>query len=177
VRPSRAKQKTGWTRRELAKLTGISMRTIRLYLEKHVLPRPPFRGPATRFQRQHLLWLLAIRRLRATEKLELAAIRTRLQTLSAPDIEAFATRDLPPGVLTNALGVQSVARPSATTPPTDRAGVSLDATAPARDGGNALAVPRWARVELALGLELHVREDASAHVLDLVRRIRALSSR
>jgi hypothetical protein len=123
--------------------------------------------------------LLAIRRLRAMERLELSTIRTRLHALSAPDLEAFATRDLPPGVLTHALGLSSSAPAAATattTTTTTTTTTSGRASAPgdARESMNALAVPRWARVELALGLELHVREDASAQVLDLARRIRAL---
>src|SRR5450432_1399245 len=62
VRPSRAKPKTGWTLGELAGLGGIAARTIRAYLRQGVLPRPPFMGSATRYQRRQLVWLLAIRR-------------------------------------------------------------------------------------------------------------------
>jgi len=36
VRPSRAKPKTGWSLRELANLSGVAGRTIRLYLQRGV---------------------------------------------------------------------------------------------------------------------------------------------
>jgi hypothetical protein len=78
VRPSRAKAKAGWTLHDLAAFSGTTVRTIRLYLQRGVLPRPRFMASATRYQRRHLVCLLAIRRLRATENLTLAAIRTRL---------------------------------------------------------------------------------------------------
>src|SRR5690349_2160228 len=77
VRPSRARAKTGWSLSELAALTGVAPRTLRLYLQRGVLPRPPFAGTATRYQRRELLWLLATRRLLETEKLSLAEIRAR----------------------------------------------------------------------------------------------------
>lgn len=35
-------------------------------------------------------------------------------------------------------------------------------------------IVRWKRVELALGLELHVRDDASADVQELALRVRAM---
>src|SRR5687768_15865926 len=78
VRPSRAAPKAGWSLRQLAQLGGIAPRTLRVYLQRGVLPRPPFRGSATRYERRQVLWLCAIRHLLGTERLTLAAIRTRL---------------------------------------------------------------------------------------------------
>jgi DNA-binding transcriptional MerR regulator len=156
VRRSRARPKVGWSLRELARLTGISPRTLRLYLQKQVLPRAPFSGSATRYQRRHLLSLLAIRRLRTREGLDLAAIRTRLAALPAPELETFATEDIPQGPLAEALGLRPAPPPR-------------NEPAPVMP-----RVPRWARLELALGLELHVRDDASGQVLELVRRVREL---
>ena len=164
VRRSRAKPKTGWSLRELARLCGIGARTIRLYLQRDMLPRPPFKASATRYHRPQLLWLLAIRRLRTTEKLKLATIRTRLQALSTPELEAFATENLPAGPLADALGIPSASPPAAVTP----------AALSGSGGPSSPHAPRWVRFELALGLELHVRDDASAPVLDLARRLREL---
>jgi hypothetical protein len=146
------------------------MRCIRLYLELRVLPRPPFKGSATRYQRGHLLALLAIRRLRAAERLELAAIRARLQGMSAKELEAFATQSLPAGPLSSALGLQSAT--AAAVPATTEARPGT-----ARGGANALGSPQWARLELALGLELHVRADASTEVMELAQRVRELCAR
>jgi DNA-binding transcriptional MerR regulator len=124
-------------------------------------------GSATRYQPRHLVWLLAIRRLRTTERLTIATIRTRLQALSAPELEAFATENLPAGQIAAALGVRSATPPAAPMP--------LVTTA-ASGALSSPHVPRWSRLELALGLELHVRDDASPRVLDLARRLRELSA-
>jgi DNA-binding transcriptional MerR regulator len=156
VRPSRATPKSGWSLRVLAALSGVAKRTIQNYLQRNVMGRPRFMGPATRYQRAHLVSLLAIRRLRATEKLALDAIRTRLASFSELNLEAFATQDVPAGALADALGIA--------TPPN---AIEIR-TRPA------LNLPRWARVDLALGLELHVCDDASARVVDLARRIQHL---
>lgn len=155
VRPSRAKPKTGWSRRDLARLTGVSMRTIRLYLQRRVLPSAPFRGSATRYQREHLIALLAIQRLRAQHGRDLDALRARVAALAPAELEALAVEGLTPGPLADALGVQPQPHPAASAPTT-----SLRSN-----------LPKWHRLELALGLELHVRDDASPQVMDLARRV------
>jgi DNA-binding transcriptional MerR regulator len=160
VRPSRATPKIGWSLRELAGLSGVAVRTIRMYLQRGVLPPPPFMGSATRYQRQHLVRLLAIRRLRVDEKLTLDAIRTRLAALSSEQLETLATANLPAGPLFAALG--NVTAPPATARPV-RPSISPH-------------LPRWVRIELALGLELHVRNDASVEVIELARRLRETCS-
>lgn len=169
VRRSRAKPKTGWSLRELAQLSGVAGRTIRLYLQRGVLPRPRFMGPATRYQSEHLVWLLAIRRLRTVERLPLSAIGSRLRALTPADLKIFATENLPAGKIADVLGIQPAPLAQFTLP----AGHAL----PPREESSALSslqVPQWGRIELALGLELHVRDDASARVIDLARRLREL---
>jgi len=169
VRPSRAKKKTGWSLSELAQLTGIAARTIRLYLERGVLPRPPFEGSATRYQRRHLLWLCTIRRLRESEDFTLATIRTRLNALAAPELEAFAACGLPAGKLADALGIPAV---ESHEPPLPVAPLATPADPP-----DTPDTARWMRFELALGLELHVRDDASPQVLELARGVRQWCAR
>lgn len=126
------------------------------------MPRSAFRAAATRYDRSQLLWLLALRRLRETERLPLADVRSRLSALSPGELEALATQGLAPGPLADALGL--------------RAGTPPDAAPPLLASGEALGapLPRWSRIELALGLELHVRDDASPTTLELARRIHAL---
>jgi DNA-binding transcriptional MerR regulator len=169
VRRSRAKPKTGWSLQQLAQLTSSNARTVRSYLQHGVLPRPAFRGSATRYQRPQLLGLLAILRLRRQEKLSLNAIRKRLTALAASELEAFATEALPAGAVRQALGLAPVpvqdafaALPPQGAPPSSDADVL------------SLHMRRWGRIELALGLELHVRDDSSPEVLGLARRLRAL---
>ncbi len=71
IRRSRAKPTEGWTLVDFARLAGVQPRTVRHYLEVGVLPRAPFRGTATRYGRDHLLVVLALRRLQSTENLTL----------------------------------------------------------------------------------------------------------
>ena len=75
IRLKRPKPKTGWVMAELAALTGLRPRTIRYYVDHGVLERPEFRGTATRYQRTHLLRLLAIQRLRREGVPNLAVIK------------------------------------------------------------------------------------------------------
>jgi hypothetical protein len=119
-------------------------------------------GSATRYERRHLVWLLAIRRLRTTEKSTLAAIRTRLQALSEPELEALAAEGPLSRAVAGALGVEA---------PSNSSKEPHGVTTLGPDGLGQ-QVPRWARIELALGLELHVRDDISPATYDLVRRIR-----
>ena len=165
VRPSRAKPKHGWSLRELSALSGISARNIRAYLQREIVPRAPFHASATRYDRRQLLWLLALRHLRASERLPLAQIRSRLAALSPPDLEALATEGITSAALNTALGI---AAPAPAPAPSGSA--ALPSTADAWR----TPLPRWTRVELALGLELHVRDDASPPTLELAQRIQAL---
>jgi hypothetical protein len=124
------------------------------------MPRAPFRGSATRYDRRQLLWLLALRQLRKAERLPLTKIRARLQELSPSELETLATRDIAPGPLADALGIHP--EPPLAAPPASLAEVMR------------AQLPRWSRVELALGLELHVRDGASPQTLELARRIQTL---
>src|SRR5262245_26941699 len=104
-RKSRAKPKSGWTLPELARLAGVTLRTARHYFEQQIVPRPTFLGSATRYERRHLLWIVAVQILRANERLRLTKIKARLTALTPQALEAFVTADLPPGDLATALGV------------------------------------------------------------------------
>ena len=87
VRPSRARSRSGWSIHELVELTGVPARTIRSYFTARVLPRSPFKGPGTPYQRSQLVALLAIRRWREEEELPLAEIRKRLLGMSVRELE------------------------------------------------------------------------------------------
>jgi DNA-binding transcriptional MerR regulator len=165
VRPSRAKAKAGWSLRDLSTLTGFSSRNIRAYLQRGIVPRAAFHASATRYDRRQLVWLLALRRLRENERLPLTRIRSRLESLSPAELEAIATEGLAPGAVANALGVA---------PPVPAPALSSPAGLPSPVDTPRTLLPRWTRIELALGLELHVRDDASASTLELVHRIQSL---
>ena len=158
----RARPTEGWTLVELARLAGVQPRTLRHYLEVGVLPRPPFRGTATRYGRAHLLVVLAVRRLQSTENLELGEIRRRLGALQPAELSALATAHLEPGPAATALGMEHAPPPAAVEP---------------KSPVFAIGAASWTHIELALGLELHVCHDASPTVIALAERVKEMCSR
>jgi len=166
VRPSRAKPKAGWTLAELARMTATGERLLKRWLEMEIVPRPPFRSVATRYGRQQLVWVLAVRRMQATAPAPLSKIKARLIAMPGERVEALAREACPPGAAAEALGLgpaakQVVGAPKASGP---------DAELPAGGPG----VGRWTRIELGLGLELGVRDDASPEMRALAARICSL---
>ena len=86
IRLKRPKPKTGWVMAELAALTGLRPRTIRYYVDHGVLERAVFRGTAMRYQRPHLLRLLAIQRLRREGVPTLAVIKQRIDAAGEAEL-------------------------------------------------------------------------------------------
>ncbi|HVY45543.1 MAG TPA: helix-turn-helix domain-containing protein [Minicystis sp.] len=76
---------------ELAAAAGVTPRAIRHYRECGALPAPEFRSSRTRYGRDHLARLFAIRAMLADGR-DLESIRRRLSTLTPAEIEAY----LPP---------------------------------------------------------------------------------
>ncbi len=143
---------------ELARLTGVKPRTIRLYVELRLLPRPKFRGVATEYGREHLLKLLAIQRFKrdaGRERIPIPTIQARLAALSSADLAAFA----PP----------AAAPPQA--PPSEPSQVAEMplAASPIITSSPLPTAERWERFVLVRGLELHVAAEASP----LLRRLAA----
>ncbi|NUO50010.1 MAG: hypothetical protein HOV80_14235, partial [Polyangiaceae bacterium] len=118
--------------------------------------------PGTRYERKHLLHLAAARSLRSFDNLALSAIKKRLASESPEGVEAIVKRHLAAGPLATALGivVEAPAMAAALPPP------HLPA-APVAVG----AEKRWSRLELAVGLELHVRDDISPLVRALAAKV------
>jgi DNA-binding transcriptional MerR regulator len=148
-RPRRARAKLhleGFTAAELGAKVGVSARTVRYYTAEHVLPPPQFRGSATRYLREHLIHLAAIRYLQREHGLSLAAIRQHLNPLPVPELERLASFILP-----------ELAPP----PP-----VPPVSPTPARSASDA-----WHRLTLVPGLEIHLHAAASAEVKAIAQRI------
>jgi hypothetical protein len=139
---------------------------LKRWLEMGIVPRPPFRGVATRYGRQQLVWALAVRRMQAMDPAPLPTVKERLIAMSGEQVEAIAREACPPGAAANALGVGLAPNAVASAPNTS----GLDAELPAGGPG----VGRWTRFELGLGLELGVRDDASPEIRALAARIRSL---
>lgn len=165
------KPQSEWKLPELAAEAGVSPRTVRYYVQRGLLPAPPFRGPDTVYGEEHLLRLKAIRALQA-RFLPLDAIQVELARLDADALRRLAesgpvtepvpappAAPAPVKALEKALEVEPEA--SAARPPGSRAGSQ------ARVAG----YQRW---ELAPGLELHLAETADAKVRGLAEKVRAL---
>ena len=69
---------TEFTLAELAKLAGVTPRTIRYYVAQGLLPSPSAAGPGARYSEDHLERLRAVKRLQATH-MPLSEIRSLLK--------------------------------------------------------------------------------------------------
>lgn len=128
---------------DLEAQTGYSPRGVRHLTARGLLPKTKYGGNQTRYSVEVLLRLLAIKKMRVEQKVQLAQIKTALRNITLEQLAAF-------------VGVwpEGVARP-----------------APALAGA-ALGPPeRWLRVPLAPGLELMVR-DGDARVEQLAASMR-----
>ncbi|WP_426756852.1 MerR family transcriptional regulator [Myxococcus sp. Y35] len=154
---STPKTQTEWKLAELAEAVGVSPRTVRYYVQRGLLPAPPFRGPDTVYGEEHLVRLKAIRVMQA-RFLPLDAIQVELQRLSLEELRRLAEADATP--------TPPVYAPPAPSAPT---GVPPPAPRPAATG-----MARYERWELLPGLELHVSEAADTKTRALAERVRAL---
>ncbi len=183
---------------DLAEKSATSVRTIRFYIAEGLVPRPVTRGKGASYGEEHLLRLRLIRRL-SEQRVPLAEIRERLAQLSLPDIRALlrseerlsaelqvaeqapSAKEYISALLKRSrLARQATVhlRPSpdaayVAPPPTDdltRAAPSGRPTAPEASRPSEADLP-WRRVELAPGLELHVRADAEARSRRLIERL------
>jgi DNA-binding transcriptional MerR regulator len=152
-----------WKLTELAEAAGVSPRTVRYYVQRGLLPAPPFKGPDTVYGEDHLLRLKAIRVLQA-RFLPLDAIQVELMRLGPDELKALAETDpaLPPPPATGAAAPAPA--PSVLPEP-----VKEGAPVSPSDG-----VTSWRRWELAPGLELHLADTADAKTRALAERVRAL---
>lgn len=97
----------GWLKPELAALLEISPGTITKYVVMGVLPKTVFRGRATRYQREHLLRVLAIRELRARGMVGLQRIKVYLDKLTAEQLERLALSHTPSPKIVAALSADA----------------------------------------------------------------------
>jgi DNA-binding transcriptional MerR regulator len=172
-RNRRPAPKVGWVLAELAALTGQPRRTIRYYVEQGLLGRPEFRGTATRYQRSHLLRLLAIQRLKSEGVPSLSAIKQRIDAAGEAELLAAVSARPPSTAVATALGLPvSGAAPVSTQSASMVSGGAAAAPEEAELTGEA-----WRRVLLLPGLELLLAEDASPAVRQVARQIQVYCAR
>jgi len=134
---------------ELADRAGVSIRTVRYYIQQGLLPKPDARGPGAHYKEEHLDRLLLIKRLQR-EHLPLAEIRRVLES-SAGELPAPRTaRDYIRSVLGEPAALYSSAPPEDPAPSTRS---------------------QWERVTLAPDIELHIRRPLSRAVNKQVERL------
>lgn len=83
-----------YTISDLARLTGLSVRTIRYYLAQGLIPASGESGPGAHYGQGHLDRLRLVRRLQQ-QHLPLAEIRTRLSSLTDEEVAGLAGDDDP----------------------------------------------------------------------------------
>jgi DNA-binding transcriptional MerR regulator len=113
---------------------ALSARAVRFYVANKLLDHPDGAGTAATYHYRHLLQLLAIK-VRQREGQTLNKIRKELSELTGDALERRVAQALAPALLAGS-----------------HAAVAHDTDPP----------HRWQRVTVAEGVELHVREDASA---------------
>lgn len=135
---------------ELARAADVAPRTIRYYVQRGLLPAPAFHGKDTAYGPEHLLRLRAVKRLQQAH-LPLDAIQARLAGATPRELEAIAASD-----------VIELELPA----PTPSRGPK-----PKPRPGPPPAGEAWERITLAPGVELFVKDDASAASKRIAREI------
>jgi DNA-binding transcriptional MerR regulator len=157
---------------ELCARAGVTVRTVRYYIQQGLLPAPAAQGSATRYEQGHLERLLLIRQLQK-EHQPLAEIRNRLEHLRDQDVRRLLST--PPRRPSSAVDyVRSVLGGGASRVPAKAAVLAQDAVV----RPSSPVKSQWERISLAPDVELHVRRpltrEANRRVerlLDLARQI------
>jgi len=139
---------------ELAHAAGMSVRTVRYYVQRGLLPAAAFRGKDTAYDRGHLARLKAVRRLQEAF-FPLDAIAVELEGRSLHEIEQIADGKVRP------------ISPSGPAPERDR---EEDARAAIARQASRL----YRRIELFPGVDLTVAEDAPDESVRLVKDMLAI---
>ena len=84
-----------YTISDLARLSGVTPRTVRYYVAQGLLPSPEQAGPSTRYGEGHLARLRLIRRLQR-DHLPLAEIRARVAPLADDEVQRLVAADVEP---------------------------------------------------------------------------------
>lgn len=143
-------QPTSYDISELSDLSGLTVRTIRYYIQQRLLPTSQSMGPGAKYGEAHLARLRLIRRLQRDHH-PLAEIRRRLESPDADAAQESATGS------SAADYVRAVLEKGATPAPASQAQTLLTSPPPpaTRDRSH------WERIPLTDGIEIHVRRPLS----------------
>ena len=166
---------------ELARASGMSVRTVRYYVQRGLLPAAAFRGKDTAYDHGHLMRLRAIRRLQEAF-FPLDAIAVELDGRTAHEIEAIADgRVALVSPVDDDTSTRTSTRTSTSTSTSTSTAASTTTSREARhedDRGRAeiarQASRLYRRIDLFPGVELTVAEDAPDRSVSLVKEMLAI---
>jgi len=139
---------------ELADRAGVSIRTVRYYIQQGLLQEPEARGPGAHYTEEHLDRLLLIKRLQK-EHLPLAEIRKAIQSGAAEAAVPRSARDYVRSVLGKQQSVSEV----------------MSLSSPMLQQPEEPVRSQWERITLAPDIELHLRRPLSRGMNKKVDRL------
>jgi len=156
---------------ELASVTGVTRRTIRYYVAIGLLPPGEEQGSRRIYSQRHIGRLQLIRKLK-DQFLPLDEIKKRMSGLTDEDIALMFSKTVAQRVTEPRMLYDLSLRYCEKSPtPPEQTGPSSHHQRKNRE----LRSSNWRREELAPGVELHVKEDASPSISFLVEKIRKLA--
>lgn len=165
---------------ELARASGMSVRTVRYYVQRGLLPAAAFRGKDTAYDHGHLVRLRAIRRLQEAF-FPLDAIAVELDGRTAHEIEAIADGRvaLVSPVDDDDTSTRTSTSTSTVTSTSTAASTTTSREARHEDDRGRAEIARQAsrlyrRIDLFPGVELTVAEDAPDRSVSLVKEMLAI---
>jgi DNA-binding transcriptional MerR regulator len=167
---------TEYTLSELARLSGVSARTVRYYIQSGLLPAPFGAGPGARYTEAHLDRLRLIRKLQSSH-LPLSEIRRRTESIPDDRIAAVADAMAHEAPADSALDYISsvLGRPAepAFAPPLAMRAAAVAETPPVLPSPSTPEPERaqWERISLDPDIEIHVRRPLSRIQNKRVERI------
>jgi DNA-binding transcriptional MerR regulator len=139
-----------WKLDELARQAGVSVRTVRYYVQRGLLPAPVFRGRDTCYSGEHLVRLRAIRRLQ-DRFLPLDEIQSELERRTPEELRQLVE--------------------------TKEVGETIPRREPVPAAGPVERPERWTRWVLASGLEIQISDRADAMTRALAEELKTLAER
>ena len=159
---------------ELARAAGMSVRTVRYYVQRGLLPPAAFRGKDTAYDHAHLARLRAIRRLQEAF-FPLDAIAAELEGRSLQEIEEIAEgRVKPVSPLGRGPSQSGSGSESESGRGSERVGERGEDDDDARAAIARQASRLYRRIELFPGVDLTVAEDAPDKSVRLVKEMLAI---
>lgn len=160
-RPKRLAPKAGWSLAELARITEVSVSTLRYYVRRRLLRPLEFRGTATRYDRRELLTLLGMLQRDLEGATTLAEKKRSLDALTEPALERLVTSRSIPHAAAAALGLEPSRASTAISTASERwvLASNLGSEPTWRNTVEQERNETWYRMTLVPGVELRLRAD------------------